>query len=373
MIYADNAATTKLNIDAFEAMKPFLLEHYGNASQSYSFARASKKALQQARVSIAECINALPEEIYFTSGGTESDNWAIKGAAFSDVEKKTNITTEIEHHAVLRSYEFIESLGYPVLYLSVARDGKVQTQTLESNITYNTNLVSIMMANNEIGTIQPIRELCKIAHLHGTLFHTDAVQALGHIKVDVRELGIDLLSASGHKFNAPKGVGFLYIRKNTRVSSYINGGAQEFGMRAGTENVASIVAMATALKKNCDNMQANTYKLHRMEDRLLSILSSAGINYIQNGSNHRIPGNLNLSFYQSDGEMILHRLDLMGILVSTGSACDSVSTKVSHVIKSIAVPKDFAEGTIRISFGAENDYNDAEAVANALIRTLCTK
>lgn len=372
MIYADNAATTKLNIRAFEAMKPFLLENYGNASQPYSFARASKNALLQARTTIAKCINALPEEIYFTSGGTESDNWAIKGTAFADSNKHSTITTAFEHHAILRACSSIERLGYPVIYLSIQRDGKVDTGELGTLITGTTNLVSIMMANNEIGTIQPIKELCAIAHSQGAIFHTDAVQALGHIKIDVQELGVDLLSASGHKFNAPKGVGFLYIRKGTNVVPYNNGGSQEFGMRAGTENIASIVAMATALEENCENMQVVTQKLVCMEDSLLKILSNANIKYIRNGESPRIPGNINLSFHNANGEMLLHRLDFMGIYISTGSACDSKNTQVSHVIDAIGVPAEYAEGTIRISFCADNDERDAVTIANALIRILAS-
>lgn len=242
-IYADNAATTKLDIDAFEAMKPFLLDEYGNASQPYSFARKPKKALADARATIAECIGALPEEIYFTSGGTESDNWAIKGSAFSDPYKRATITSSIEHHAVLRTCSAIESLGYPVTYISPDRFGIITADALEEIMTENTRLVSIMFSNNEIGTIEPIKELAAIAHKHGALFHTDAVQAVGHVSIDVKDLGIDMLSASAHKFNGPKGVGFLYIRSGTEINPLNDGGSQERGLRAGTENIAEIVGM----------------------------------------------------------------------------------------------------------------------------------
>ncbi len=351
-------------------MKPFLLENYGNASQPYSFARANKKALQWARTTISKCIGALPDEIYFTSGGTESDNWAIIGTSLADSLKRATITSAFEHHAILRACESIERLGYPVAYIPVQQDGTVSLETLSAMIADNTNLVSIMLANNEIGTIQPIKDLCAIAHSHGAIFHTDAVQALGHITVDVQDLGIDLLSASGHKFNAPKGVGFLYIRKGTRISSYAHGGSQEFGARAGTENVASIVAMATALQKNCDNIQINTDKLRNMEKRLLERLSDANIDFIRNGNSNCIPGNISISIGHSNGEMLLHRLDLMGIYVSNGAACDSVNTQISHVLDAIDIPEKYAQGTIRISFGADNDESDADAIAYAMIKIL---
>lgn len=372
-IYADNAATTKLDIDAFEAMKPYLLEEYGNASQPYSFARKPKQALKEARATIAQCINAEPEEIFFTSGGTESDNWAIKGTAFSDSEKRAIITSQIEHHAVLRACEDIEKLGYPVAYLPITKEGVVTIEPLSSVITHNTRLVSIMYANNEIGTIEPIKELCEIAHRHGALFHTDAVQAVGHIQIDVKELRVDMLSASAHKFNGPKGIGFLYIKKGTPIASYASGGAQEYGMRAGTENIASIVGMAVALKKNCETISENSKYIGILETTLMRYLSAAGLNFVRNGSNQRIPGNVSLSFANCDGEALLHRLDLMGICVSTGAACDSVSTKVSHVLEAIGLNHKYAKGTIRISLGRENSLNDVEIIANSILKILGSK
>lgn len=369
MIYADNAATTPLDIDAFEKMKQFLLNDYGNASQPYSFSRAAKKALKDARTTIAECICALPEEIYFTSGGTESDNWAIKGLqAFGD--NRATITSIIEHHAVLNACTATEKLGFPVAYLSVDKHGIVLPEVLCDAITSRTKLVSIMLANNEIGTIEPIKELAQIAHAHGALFHTDAVQAVGHIPIDVNALGVDMLSASGHKFNAPKGIGFLYIRNGVNIHPYADGGAQEFGMRAGTENVAAIVAMAAALKKNCANMQEIQRKLLRMEADFIQILDGAGVDYIRNGSNNRIPGNINISIRGANGEMLLHRLDLKGIYISTGSACDSANTQISHVIDAIGTPKEYAEGTIRVSFGSENSKDDAIIIAKNIIGIL---
>ena len=365
-IYADNAATTKLDIDAFEAMKPYLLDEYGNASQPYSFARKPKQALKEARATIAQCINAEPEEIFFTSGGTESDNWAIKGAAFADSEKHAIITSQIEHHAVLRACEDIEKLGYPVAYLPVTKEGVVTTDSLSSVITHNTRLVSIMYANNEIGTIEPIKELCEIAHRNGALFHTDAVQAVGHVQIDVKELGVDMLSASAHKFNGPKGIGFLYIKKGTPITSYTSGGAQELGMRAGTENIAAIVGMAVALKKNCDNLEENMRHIEAIESQLLNNLTSSELDFIRNGSLQHIPGNVSLSFKNADGEALLHRLDLMRICVSTGAACDTVNTEVSHVLYAIGLQEKYAKGTIRISLGIHNTLEEAEIIAKTI-------
>ena len=372
-IYADNAATTKLDIDAFEAMKPYLFEEYGNASQPYSFARKPKQALKEARATIAQCINAEPEEIFFTSGGTESDNWAIKGTAFSDPEKRVIITSQIEHHAVLRACEDIEKLGYPVAYLPVTKEGVVTTESLGSVITPNTRLVSIMYANNEIGTIEPIKELCEIAHRNGALFHTDAVQAVGHIQVDVKDLGVDMLSASAHKFNGPKGIVFLYVKKGTPICSYVSGGAQEFGMRAGTENIASIVGMTVALKKNCDNLTENVRHIKSIENQLLDKLSSLGLDFVRNGSPYHIPGNISLSFKNVNGEVLLHRLDLMGICVSTGAACDNVNTQTSHVLNAIGLKQDYATGTIRITLSINNTEDNVVTIISALKKILSPK
>lgn len=369
-IYADNAATTKLDIDAFEAMKPYLLDEYGNASQPYSFARKPKQALREARAIIAHCINADPEEIYFTSGGTESDNWAVKGIAFAEAEKRSIVTSQIEHHAILRACETLEKHGYPVAYLPVNREGVVTAETLESLITSSTSLVSIMFANNEVGTIEPIKDLCEIAHKHGSLFHTDAVQAVGHVRIDVKELGVDMLSASAHKFNGPKGIGFLYVKKGTPISQYSNGGSQEFGMRAGTENIASIVGMAVALKKNCDAIEKNAKHIGQLEAKLLDGLSESGVDFIRNGATQRVPGNISLSFRGADGEALLHRLDLMRICVSTGAACDTVNTRVSHVLNAMGVDEDYAKGTIRISWGNNNTIEEAEILSEKLIRIL---
>lgn len=369
-IYADNAATTKLNKEAFEAMVPWLTDEYGNASQPYSFARKPKKALAEARETIAECINALPEEIYFTSGGTESDNWAIKGSAFSDTDKRATITSAIEHHAVLNACAAIERLGYPVAYLFPDSEGTVLPEKLNAVITDKTRLVSIMFSNNEIGTIEPIAELAEIAHSHGAIFHTDAVQAIGHTPIDVKAMGIDMLSASAHKFNGPKGVGFLYIRKGIDLRPFNDGGAQEFGMRAGTENIASVVGMAKALEISCSALEDNSEQVLKLENVLLEHLQESGLDFVRNGAVHHIPGNVSLSFKDKDGEAILHRLDLMGICVSTGSACDSVNTQVSHVLQAINLPDEYAKGTIRISLNKDNTVEEAVTIADSITRIL---
>ena len=370
IIYADNAATTKLDIDAFEAMKPYLLEEYGNASQPYSFARKPKQALKEARATIAQCINAEPDEIFFTSGGTECDNWAIKGIAFAASEKRAVITSQIEHHAVLRACEDIEKFGYPVAYLPVTTEGVVTKDALSSVITPNTCLVSIMFANNEIGTIEPIKKLCEIAHQNGALFHTDAVQAVGHVQIDVKDLGVDMLSASAHKFNGPKGVGFLYVKKGTPICSYASGGAQEFGMRAGTENIASIVGMAVALKKNCDHLADNIRHIENIESTLMEKLSSSGLDFVRNGDQYHIPGNISLSFKNANGEALLHRLDLKGICVSTGAACDNINTQTSHVLNAIGLKQEYAQGTIRVSLGINNNNTETDVIVSALCSVL---
>ena len=376
IIYADNAATTVLDIDAFEAMKPYLLNEYGNASQSYFFAKPAKRALKDARAAIADCIGAQPEEIFFTSGGTESDNWAIKCfGAPTDV--RTIFTSQIEHHAVLNACKHqTDAQIASVSYLPVDTNGYVLPSVLEKAmidelgdravVSCETKLVSIMFANNEIGTIEPIKELAEIAHNHRAYFHTDAVQAVGHIPIDVQELGIDLLSASAHKFNGPKGVGFLYARKGTLLYPYLNGGAQEREMRAGTENVAGIVGMATALKNNCSNIRQNMIHLVDLETQLLHRMMAAGIDFVRNGSNHTLPGLLSLSFPNRSGEAIMHRLDLMGIAVSTGAACNSVNTEISHVLRSIGLNQTKAEGTVRISLGKNNTIEEVEKIVEAL-------
>lgn len=369
IIYADHAATTALSPGAFEAMKPWMIEYYGNPSTLYRFGRESRKAIQTARETIALQIGANPDEIFFTSGGTEADNWAIKGSALADEEKHVTITSAFEHHAILRSCKTIEQLGYPVAYLSPTIDGYITPDALNGIITAKSRLVSVMLVNNELGTIQPIQRLSDVTHEHGAFFHTDAVQALGHIQVDVNELGVDMLSASAHKFNGPKGIGFLYIRKGVNIHPYSDGGMQEGQMRAGTENVASIVGMAEALRENCAEMKANQAHLIQLEKTLVERLRGANIEFHRNGGNNTMPGLMSISFPGIDGESLLHRLDLMaGICVSTGSACDSKRTEVSHVLKAIKLDDKLAKGTIRVSMGRENTIEEASMIANALIK-----
>lgn len=362
VIYADNAATTRLSDAALQAMLPYLNTEYGNASQPYSFARAPKLALSKARETIAYCIGADPDEIYFTSGGSESNNWVICNRIFQGAEV---LLSPIEHHSVLNAANEAEIIDR---YLSVDENGVVTPDSLAESITDHTALVSIMMANNEIGTIEPIAELVSIVHKHGCLFHTDAVQAVGHVAINVHELGVDFLSASAHKFNGPKGVGFLYIRRGVEFHPLIAGGSQEFHMRAGTENVASIVAMATALEENVSQIRSNKEFLRQLEENFFAHLSAEGVTYRRNGAIQSIPGNISVSFDGFSGEAILHRLDLKGIMISTGSACDSKETQISHVLKAIGLPESMAKGTVRISLGKYNTQDDAIAIAEALAK-----
>ena len=373
-IYADNAATTKLDIDAFEAMKPYLLEDYANPSGAYSFSKMAKRALKEARQTIAECINAEPEQIIFTSGGTESNNHAIKYFTVpSDICHV--VTSAIEHHSVLYA---CENSGFESVVVPVDNHGMLSADELEKVLgrersviaSCDSTLVTIMTANNEIGTIQHIRELSGIAHRHGAVFHTDAVQAVGHIPIDVKDMGIDMLSASAHKFNGPKGIGFLYSR-NGLLQPFHHGGAQEFGMRAGTENLPAIVGMAVALKKNTEEMRYNTEHLHNLTEFLLTLLRNAKIDFILNGHpTERLPGNINISIKGRSGEGLMHMLGLKGIYVSTGSACDTVNQQVSHVINAIDVPAEYREGTVRITLGKNNTKEETEIIASTIIK-LC--
>jgi cysteine desulfurase len=367
-IYADHAATSALDSEAFEAMREFLLDDFSNPSQPYSFARYARITLQKARDIVASCINADPEEIYFTSGGTESDNWAIKSVLTQ--HKRTGIiTSNIEHHAILESCKYVEQFpNYSTKIIPVSQNGQIVPKALQElfQSAHETYMTSIMLANNEYGTIQPIKDLAMISHQNGAFFHTDAVQAVGHIKIDVKELNVDMLSASGHKFNGPKGVGFLFIKKGVDLPSYVNGGSQERGMRAGTENVASIIGLATALKNNCTKLQENIKHIVMLEETLLNKLHATNLDFICNSYGSHVPGNINLSFKGISGETLMHRLDLKGIMVSTGSACDSTKNQISHVIKALGIPDEYALGTIRISLGKENTLDDIDAICLAI-------
>ncbi len=373
MIYADHAATTALSPVAYEAMLPWLLDKYANPSTLYSLAREPRKAIANSRGIIAAAIHADPSEIFFTSGGTEADNWALKGTLFQHNRGKGMITSAIEHHAILNSCAALERMGYTVEKLSVDQCGIVHVEALKTGLTDNISLVSIMLANNEIGTIEPVEELARIAHQAGALFHTDAVQAIGHIPVDVKALQTDMLSASAHKFNGPKGVGFLYVRRGVNLLPLLDGGGQERGMRAGTENVAGIVGMAAALQEHIDHMEHEASYLNELSDLLVRQLKQEGLEFCINGSTHRIPGSLSLSFKDADGEVLLHRLDLMGTAVATGSACNSKETMLSHVIKAISVPEEFAHGTIRITLGMDNTKEQMDLMAQQIAKILTVK
>ena len=326
--------------------------------------------MQEAREIIAACIGASPDEIFFTSGGTESDNWAIKGIAMSDEGNHTIITSSFEHHAVLHSCAAMERQGYKVVYLKPERTGEISSDVLKGKIAEETRLVSIMYANNEIGSIQPIKELSNIAHEKGALFHTDAVQAVGHVDIDVHSMGIDMLSASAHKFNGVKGCGFLYMRRGCKLIPYSDGGAQESGSRAGTENIPGIVAMAAALKNNCDHLEENRKKIIGLENEFMGKLKETGFPFVRNGGLHTLPGLISLSFPGTDGEAILHRMDLLGICISTGSACNSQDTEISHVLKSIDLDEEYAKGTIRVSLGKYNTSEDVEKIVRGLKKIL---
>ncbi|MBO5452696.1 MAG: cysteine desulfurase NifS [Clostridia bacterium] len=368
-VYFDHGATTFVRPEVLAKMLPYFGQSYGNASSVYSLAKISRYALTNARKTIAECINASEEnEIFFTSGGTESDNWAIFGVTEAYKNKGNHIiTTKIEHHAVLNTCEYLEKNGCDVTYLSVDKYGKIDLNELENAITDKTFLISIMFANNEIGTIQPVKEIGEIAHKHGILFHTDAVQAVGHIPVDVQSMNIDLLSMSAHKFNGPKGVGALYVKKGVKISNCFYGGAQEKNKRPGTENVPSIVGMAEALKTACDEMIYVNTNLTRMRDRIIKEIIQNIPDVILNGHpTDRLPGNVNLSFKYIEGESLLLALDLKNICASSGSACTSASLDPSHVLLAIGLPHEIAHGSLRITLGYENTDDDIDYLFSVL-------
>ena len=369
LIYADHAATTPLMPEALEAMLPFLKENFGNPSSLHGWAKPARKAVDEARAAIARCINAEPEEIFFTSGGTEADNWAVKGS------EGGMLVSSYEHHAVLNAVASEARRGRDVVYVRPKvgnGGGYIMPERLSKVWKEEIGLVSIMTANNEIGTINPIHLLSEFAHKRGALFHTDAVQAVGHIPIDVREMGVDFLSASAHKFNGPKGIGFLFIRKGNKLEPLLNGGQQENGLRAGTENVASIVGMATALKMNCERMEENTEHLEKLTARLRDGIDRIFPDaiYLGDGVAGQLPGFTSVSFPGHPAEGLLHMLDLKGIAVSTGAACDSKNVQTSHVLKAINVANEIARSTVRITFGPENTVSDVDAMLIALKRIL---
>ncbi|MDR1569958.1 MAG: cysteine desulfurase NifS [Oscillospiraceae bacterium] len=367
-VYMDNAATTSVKPEVTQAMLPFFSNTYGNPSSVHAFGREARKAVDAARAQVAAALGAKPEEIYFTGCGTESDNWAIKGAAARMGNRgKHIITSAIEHHAVLHTCEWLDKQGYDITYLPVDADGIVHPDALEAAIRQDTTLVSIMFANNEIGTIQPIAELASISHRHGALFHTDAVQAIGAIPVDVGELGVDLLSLSAHKFHGPKGIGALYIRKGTRLDTFMHGGAQERGQRAGTESVPSIVGLGAAIELAASNLREHSARLTAMRDRLIDGLLSRIPDVRVNGHRtQRLPGNVNISIRYVEGESLLLALDLQGIAASSGSACTSGSLDPSHVLLAIGLPHEIAHGSLRLSLGDDNTDADVDRVLDVL-------
>ena len=367
-IYMDNAATTRVTEPVFEAMRPYLCEIYGNPSSVHAFGREALMALDKARGQVAKALGAQPAEIYFTGCGTESDNWAIRGAAYARRKKGNHIiTTQIEHHAVLHTCQQLEKEGFEVTYLPVDAFGLVRAEDLEKALRPETTLVSIMFANNEIGTIEPIAELCKIARAHGALFHTDAVQAVGHVPIDVKALDVDMLSLSGHKLHAPKGVGALYIRNGVRIQRFMEGGAQERTQRAGTENMASIVGMGAAIELAMDQMDANISKIAAMRDRLIErILNEIPYARLNGHPEKRLPGNVNVCFRFIEGEALLLSLDLKGVAGSSGSACTSGSLDPSHVLLAIGLPHEIAHGSLRLTLSEENTMEDVDYAVDAL-------
>lgn len=368
IIYLDNAATTQLDKAVFEEMKPYFVDYYGNPSSVYSIASESKKAINIARERVSNAINALDREIYFTNGGTESDNWAIKGIAESYAEKgKHIITSKIEHHAVLHTCEYLEKQGYEVTYLNVDEDGLIDLEELEKSIRKDTILITIMFANNEIGTIQPIKQIGEIAKKHDVVFHTDAVQAFGHVPIDVNEMNIDVLSASGHKVNGPKGVGFLYVRKNIKLKAFIHGGAQERQRRAGTENVPGIVGLGAAAKIACEQLEERTKYLIEHRDYLIEQIEQ-NIDYIRlNGHRtKRLPNNVNFCFRFIEGESLLISLDMEGICASSGSACTSGSLDPSHVLLAIGLPHEIAHGSLRMTLSHSTTKEQLDFVVKQL-------
>ena len=367
-VYADNAATTPVSATVLEAILPYYKENYGNPSSLYSIGRDAKQALEEARETVAGHLGALPNEIFFTSGGSEADNWAIKGVAhaLAKTGKKHIITSKFEHHAVLHTAQALEKEDFEVTYLDVYQNGIVKPEDVENAIREDTALVTIMYANNEIGTIQPIPEIGAICKKHGVLFHTDAVQAVGNVRINVKEQNIDLLSLSGHKLHAPKGVGALYVRRGVRLPNLIDGGAQERGKRAGTENVAGIVGLSIAMTEAYADLEARNARLTAMRDRLIAGASKIERSRLNGDPVKRLPGNFNMCFEGIEGEALLLKLDFAGICGSSGSACTSGSLDPSHVLLAIGLPHEIAHGSLRISFSDQNTEEDVDYILEVL-------
>ena len=369
MIYLDNAATTKMKDSVIAAMLPYFSETFGNASSTYTSAgQAARKAMNDAREKVASAIGADSKELFFTSGGSEADNWAIKGVALKNKDKGNHIiTTTVEHHAVLHTCEFLEKQGFKVTYVAVDEYGMVNPKDIEEAITDETILVSVMFANNEIGTINPIAEIGKICRDKGVYFHTDAVQAAGAVPIDVKAMNIDLLSMSAHKFHGPKGVGALYIRKGVKIDNLIHGGAQESGRRATTENVAGIVGMAQALTEACENMDEKTKKLTALRDKLIdTILETVPYTRLNGHRTKRLPNNTSFCFRYIEGESLLLSLDMMGYVVSSGSACTSGSLDPSHVLLGMGLPHEIAHGSMRVSLSEFTTEEEIDSFIKAV-------
>lgn len=370
IIYLDNAATTRTSPKVVEEMLPFFSEYYGNPSSVYEFSNASKKAVAQARQVIADSLGAKPQEIYFTAGGSESDNWAIKAAAEAYQEKGRHIiTSKIEHHAVLHTCQYLESRGFSVTYLDVDEQGVVKLEELKKAIRPDTILISIMFANNEIGTIQPVKEIAEIAREHGILFHTDAVQAYGHVPINVDAFGMDMLSASGHKINGPKGIGFLYIRTGVKIRSFVHGGAQERKRRAGTENVPGIAGLGKAAELAVNTMEERMKKETELRDYLMDrVMAEVPYTRVNGHRQNRLPNNCNFAFQFIEGESLLIMLDMAGICGSSGSACTSGSLDPSHVLLAIGLPHEIAHGSLRLTLSEENTKEEMDYVVGEIKR-----
>lgn len=367
-IYLDNAATTQVYPEVLEAMIPYFTEYYGNPSAIYTFAEEGKRAVDKARRTVAELIHAKPEEIYFTGGGSESDNWALKATAEAYAAKgKHIITSTIEHHAVLHTCAYLEKQGYEITYINVDENGKIKLDELEAAIRPDTILISIMTANNEIGTIQPVAKIGEIAHKHGVLFHTDAVQAFGHIPLDMEEMHIDMLSASGHKMNGPKGIGVMYISKGVKILSFIHGGAQERKRRAGTHNVPGIVGMGKAAELAKNTMAERSAKETELREHLIErVLKEIPYTRLNGDRTDRLPNNVNFCFRFIEGESLLILLDQAGICGSSGSACTSGSLDPSHVLLAIGLPHEIAHGSLRLTLSEKNTMEEIDYTVEEL-------